>query len=114
MSLLSKIVNLSIKIVYRHAGDDVLELKLKRRMRGKMNSGRRGGQSISTLMIYWDFHIQPFSCFPENGLKNDKVLSLENNILLMSEHTTCGCQEDQELRGQGKSSKCDIMVQTFY
>lgn len=39
-------------------------------------NGRRGGLSISTLMIYWDFHIQPFSCFPENGLKNDKVLSL--------------------------------------
>ncbi len=45
--------------------------------------------SISKLLIYWDFHTQPFIGFTENGLKKTKYpvsrSYVDENNLLMSE-----------------------------
>ncbi len=44
---------------------------------------------IQKLLIYWDFHAQPYLGFIENGLKNRKYpvsgSCVDENALLMSE-----------------------------
>ncbi len=68
--------------------------------RGMVVCARRAGLSISKMLIYLDFHAQPYLGFTENGQKKKKYpvnsSCVDENALLMSEENGQTVRDDRK------------------